>query len=276
LEASTSTGSDEALAEEAGAGSAAERWKGLLRDGQAALVIAALIAANYMLFRSVFGTNYFRWYLDNGTILGLILATAAVGLNLDAEDGLISSRPARYLMSWALIIANLWIQLAAVMVDPETLEQKRRERQEQQAAEERESVPARGGLSRVAYAVWVGFAMIVTLVFMGLGLTMLVIVGVIVAMAVWLLVVAPLQYFLYVVCGGPARTFKGTVWSDARLPKGSLAFVEHVPEAPVNESDAKGYDPDSGGRWQTVYSARPVTFTTSVGVVVLFILSRTI
>src|SRR5690349_10579636 len=56
---------------------------------QAAALLAVLIAANYVVFRKVFNTNYFRWYVDNGTILALVLATAAVGLNLDAEDGLI-------------------------------------------------------------------------------------------------------------------------------------------------------------------------------------------
>jgi len=89
---------------------------------QAAALLAVLIAANYVVFRKVFNTNYFRWYVDNGTILALVLATAAVGLNLDAEDGLISSRPYRYFLSWMQIVANLSLQLSAVMVGPPSWE----------------------------------------------------------------------------------------------------------------------------------------------------------
>ena len=134
-------------------------------------------------------------------------------------------------------------------------------------------------------------ALIVVVIFMGLGLTFLILVGVILAMIAWIVIVAPLQYFLYLVCGGPARTFKKAQWSDEDLPKGSLGFVERVPvariPAPSTASDAdvpaaEGATPrangaapaDSSHLWQTVYSARPVTFTTSVAALVLWILNQ--
>lgn len=236
---------------------------------QAVALLAVLIAANYVVFRKVFNTNYFRWYVHNGTILALVLATAAVGLNLDAEDGLISSRPYRYFLSWMQIVANLSLQLSAVLGAG--------------SAEQREAVPAGPRWRRTTRGV-LGFLAFLPLVF--LTRTGLILAGVLLAIIAWIAVVAPLQYFLYLFCGAPARTFKGTVWTDEALPKGSLGFVEHVPAtgeqtvptlgegSAESEAATEAAQKDQAGTphlWQTVYSARPVTFTTSVAAVALWI-----
>ena len=245
---------------------------------QAAALLAVLIAANYVVFRKVFNTNYFRWYVDNGTILALVLATAAVGLNLDAEDGLISSRPYRYFLSWMQIVANLSLQLSAVMVG--------RRQRGAGSAEQRGAAPAGPRWRRTASDVpgFLAFLLLVCLTRTGLILA-----GVLLAIIAWIAVVAPLQYFLYLFCGAPARTFKGTVWTDEALPKGSLGFVEHIPAtgehtvpAPgegsaESEAATEAVQKDQAGTphlWQTVYSARPVAFTTSVAAVALWIIGQ--
>jgi hypothetical protein len=147
---------------------------------QAAALLAVLIAANYVVFRKVFNTNYFRWYVDNGTILALVLATAAVGLNLDAEDGLISSRPYRYFLSWMQIVANLSLQLSTVMVGPRKLGAG--------SAEQPEAVPAGPRWRRTASDV-LGFLAFLLLIC--LTRTGLILVGVLLAIIAWIAVVAP-------------------------------------------------------------------------------------
>jgi hypothetical protein len=251
------------------------------KDLAAAGLIAALIAANYFVFRGAFRANYFRWYLENGTVLGLVLATAAVGLNLDAEDGLISSRPDHYLLSWMQLVANLFFQMSAILIGP----YRRKPRADASSGSHA------GRLRRTTRAMLDILALIVVIIAMGLGLTFLILAGVILGMIAWIVVVAPLQYFLYLICGGPARTFKNTQWSDEGLPKGSLGFVERVPvarnPAPPTASDTDSHATeratptasdaapvDGSHLWQTVYSARPVTFTTSVAALVLWILNQ--
>lgn len=268
----------------------------------AAALIAALTALNYLVFEHAFGVNYFRWYVENGTVLGLVLATAAVGLNLDAERDLISSRPYNYLLAWMQLVANLFVQTSAILAGP------RRRLAGAEAASSSEpstgaaaSAPTAptelrsGWLKAAALTLVELLALIVVSIFMGLGLTLLIIFAVIFAMLLWIVVVAPLQYFLYLVCGGPARTFKNAMWTDEGLPKGSLGFVERIPpESDSASSDADNAEPISSGSvttattdkageeepddsafvWQTVYSSRPVTFTTSVAALVLWIVKQ--
>ena len=267
----------------------------------AAALIAALIAVNYLVFEHAFGVNYFRWYVENGTVLGLVLATAAVGLNLDAERDLISSRPYNYLLAWMQLVANLFIQTSAILAGP------RRRLAGAEAASSSDpstgaaasaptapTEPRAGWLKAAALTFVELLALIIVSIFMGLGLTLLIIFGVIFAMLAWIVVVAPLQYFLYLVCGGPARTFKNAMWTDEGLPKGSLGFVERIPpESDSASSDADNAEPpargpvtpatdnageeepdDSAFVWQTVYSSRPVTFTTSVAALVLWIVKQ--
>ena len=168
-------------------------------------------------------------------MLGLVLATAAVGLNLDAErdpDLLpalqlppsLDAACRESVYSTSAILAGPRRRLAgaeaASSPDCST-----------GAAASAPTAPTKlraGWLKAAALTLVELLALIVVSIFMGLGLTLLIIFGVIFAMLLWIVVVAPLQYFLYLVCGGPARTFKNAMWTDEGLPKGSLGFVERI------------------------------------------------
>jgi hypothetical protein len=199
--------------------------------GSAAL--AALIGGSYVVFRVAFGVSYFRWYIENGAVLGLVLAAAAVGLNLDAEDGLISSRPDLYLASWMLIPANMLLQLSAVLSGPRTFDHT------PEAQSSSSATPDTGKLKAIVEIL----ALVVAVIFMGEAVTFLIILGLIVLLIVWIIVVAPLQFFVFLICGAPARSFRNTVWSDEGLPRGALGSSNAFQPPPSRRAQRPAKEP---------------------------------
>jgi hypothetical protein len=100
----------------------------------------------------------------------------------------------------------------------------------------------------------------------------------------WLLVIAPIQYPLYLFCGAPARMFGGSTFSPANLGHEMVSEPDPLQEA-VDETAHRQaphavphYDQEEdaekgaimNGLLPTAFATRPVTFTSSLASLVLF------
>jgi hypothetical protein len=130
--------------------------------------IAALIALNHWAFARWAGTGYVAWYVANGAQIGFL--SSLIGLawgSLDRNPALVSANPGEYVVA-ALYVVGLPMGALGNMI----------------GKSEDERGPAEG-TDRLLGAL-IGFAL-------ALGLL------------VWLVVIAPLQYVAFLVCGARAR-----------------------------------------------------------------------
>lgn len=247
-----------------------------------------MVLLNWFAFQAWLDTNYLRWYLDNGSVISLLfgLVTLAWG-DLNKLTGLISADPFDYVAESMRLVGFPFIALAAmfesrreVSWDPFTSDKALLAKKGQ--LEEIAANPALPKDQRQAAIKLLGrissvessepdeeasepkdeppkglpvidslFAALFALTF---GL----------ASIAWLVIVAPLQYFVYLLTGTPAReacASPGRVWfkREGNLDQvGDTLKSDAVPEGAV----------ESG------FSARPVTFTAAITAGVLFAVSK--
>jgi hypothetical protein len=190
------------------------------------LIIAALAAIDQWLFRRLFGQDHWRWYLDRGALVGAMTSLVAISWGeLGRNRGLIAAHPLDYLGSC--------LQVAAIPVYAFGTGQRRN----------RSASPPRNP-----------FDALLTLIFS------LVLVLLIVA---WIVAVVPLQYFVYLVAGAPARTLLASDWRPIASMNGrefrtrEIGADEAVPE----------------GWWEVGFRQRPLAIT-GVFSSLLFLLAK--
>ena len=83
------------------------REKGDVANGwlSAAMIVVAL-AADYVIFRFLLGSDYVSWYVANGGTLALVLTVFALAVNLDEELGLVSAHPGQYVGAWFAVFGE--------------------------------------------------------------------------------------------------------------------------------------------------------------------------
>jgi len=132
--------------------------------------IGVLIALNAWAFPRWLGTSYFEWYLANGALINLLTSLIALSWgDLNRHVGLIAARPLDYAGSALQLVGLPLVEIGTLL--------------EGKAADSRRRNP------------------------IDLLLTDAVLLLVVVALVGWLLVVAPMQYFVVLVCGAPGRVF---------------------------------------------------------------------
>jgi hypothetical protein len=129
------------------------------------LVLAAVVAADYGAFR-LFDLNFFHWYVSQGPLIALAVGGVAVAVELDQEPNLVSAHPAMYVGAWLRVPGETFLSFADMVRGVDA---------------DQNSRPLDGlvtGLIGIAFlALWIS----------------------------WLIVIAPLQYFVNLVAGAPAR-----------------------------------------------------------------------
>jgi len=135
---------------------------------QAFLIGVAILLLLYLfdewLFTRWMGIHYWRWYLKNGALIGLVssILLRIWGNGADKHLGLISTKPFDYFSSWIQFVSLPLFSLGTEL-----------------------SSQRRNGMDSVLTVLWC-----------------LVLVPVLLA---WLIVIVPLQFLVYFVCGAPAR-----------------------------------------------------------------------
>jgi hypothetical protein len=136
------------------------------------LVILALIALDHFIFTSFFETSYFEWYRKNGSLFSVVFAFVSLTWETNKNIGLISANPRHYAGAIQQLIGA---QINAFGAIGSATERKVRE-----------------GMGYVFYdnLVFLAFALLLILL-----------------NVLWLVSIAPLQYFLVLLFGGPARIY---------------------------------------------------------------------
>jgi hypothetical protein len=204
-------------------------------------ILAAAVVIDTLAFDALFGTDYVHWYVDHGDVATLVFVfvTLAWG-DVNKMTGLISAHPMQYLLASYALGALPSLALSALV-------ETRRGRGEAH------------GLARTERGVApIGLGLLDELV------TVLASVAFLAAFVAWLLVVAPLQYVVYLVAGAPAREALASAFRAwALVTDRGLAAGVSLKRRPMR--------PDA---IESGFSAQPVAFTAAVAAALLFALSK--
>jgi len=161
------------------------------------VIILALIGLNLWLFPILFNTSYLEWYLKNATLIGFVTGIIALAWGgLDRQAGLISSHPLDYLGACTQLVGIPVLVIGTHM----------------------RTNKAEGAKSSI-FDILLMIPILLVFVLM---------------MMAWLAVVVPVQYFMYLVCGAPARVFsKSDRRVIANLNRGQVKYKEVGPDEKV-------------------------------------------
>lgn len=140
------------------------------------ITIVSLIGLNFWLFRIIGGVNYFTWYLKNGAFVGIAISFLALTWEgLKRRKYLLSSHPGKYIVGCATLCAVFFNSVKTFLDGP------------------LQKIPTSDSEPRAELSSWddlIGNLMTL--------LMMVVTVG-------WVLVLAPLNYFITLITGSVAR-----------------------------------------------------------------------
>jgi hypothetical protein len=209
-------------------------------------ILVALVVVDEVAFQALFETDFVRWYLANGLLIGLIMTfvTLAWG-DLNKVTHLISAHPFEYAGAW-LSLGGLPPLTFAAMFRQGT----RRARMEARLERALAGAPAD---TDVPSGLWLDF-----------WFTAFFAVALVLAYFAFLLVVVPLQYFVFLVTGAPAR---------AACNSQTRVWYQMMPES-TTIAEAWKWAAKPDGATESGFSAKPVAFTAAVTTAVLFAVSR--
>jgi hypothetical protein len=180
-------------------------------------VIAALLLLDNYLFARWLGLTHWQWYLANGSLISVVVAIFSIAWgDVNKHTGLIAAHPLDYLGSQLQLVGLPLLSLGTQFrSDP--------------------AAPSRPSLLDVFLSIPV--ILLVLLFFL-----------------IYLLAVVPLQYFVFLACGAPARvTLESRRKLAARLEGGQVNTVEMM---------AGGSEPVNW--WNAGMNQKPVTITTLI------------
>jgi hypothetical protein len=180
-------------------------------------IIVGLIAINHVLFAWVFGASYLGWYIANGAQIGFL--SSLLGLvwgSIDRNPGLISANPRVYCAAVGHVAC---LPLNAL----------------------RTGLGVRGD-ARNAAALLDGVVTLIIVPLLAL------------ALLAWMVVIAPLQYVAFLVCGASARTAMRS--SKRAIARFEAGFLE-TRDIGRNEKIPEGW-------WDTSLGQKPFAFTSLV------------
>lgn len=189
------------------------------------LGLGVLAAISSVAVPDVIGETYFTWYLRNGSLIGFISSIVATSWgDINRNTGLISAHPLRYLASCLWLVGLTFYSIGTLL--------------------RRSDDP---GTVRSP---------------LNILLTIVLMIAVGVLLLLWLVVVVPIQYAVYLVCGAPARLAAESHWrpvaritSDMKLESKEMPLGEQVPE----------------GWWDAGLFSKPVAMTGLIASFVLYV-----
>jgi hypothetical protein len=204
----------------------------------ASLLLAGLLLGNVVVF-ALLGRNYLDWYIAHGTEIGLAFAFVAVVVDLDRYPELISDAPWEYAEGARTVVGLTTLTIGTAF--------------------ER---PTAGTASDSGPWSLLGRNLVGLLETLAGGL---IAIGIVLAAAAWLVVVAPIQYVVNLVCGEPARSARESRRAlDIRRRPGGLEVSDaYVDQAPSGQDTER-----------MSLALKPVAFTNTVAAGVLWFVER--
>jgi hypothetical protein len=203
-------------------------------------ILLALAAANHLAF-SALGSDYLGWFVDNGAVISIVVSLIFIAVTRDALPGLIAAEPWGFVQ--AVVDAALGNNLALLGVFASA----RPDRQ-------LEGTPASDMTSRWR---WIALDRLVAKIFT---------LSLFAAMAAWALVVAPLQYWVNLVCGAPARAAlasQETAWIERKPKPEGIGSIITYRTGPKDELPAEGAT-------ELSFATQPVTLTYAIAAAFLW------
>jgi hypothetical protein len=227
--------------------------------GVAALVLmAALILSLHLAVRYLFGANFLSLYLKYGYVVSLGFTFVTLLVNLDQDRDLISTHPFRY-ASACLRLMRGPLQAAGAdfkrdAADHHTTHQ-----------------PLTGPVDADVWGMVLQLAQTLMHVF-DLFISGFFSIVFIIVVSAWLLFAAPLQYFIFLICGAPARVIeKSMKRAHQALPSQPET---NIPDVPASEIAPAALASSSVAEEAVTASWKPVRITSALALMVLWSLSR--
>jgi hypothetical protein len=192
------------------------------------LTLISLIIVDYLIF-GLFHVSYFQWFFASGASVALIAALVAAIVDLDSHASLIAAHPWSFLVEVSNVLEDVSTLMAASTASP-------------RPDEELQDIQY---LGFVSYFRWAAFDRFVTKIFFYIFMLVFI---------VWAVVLAPMLYFIDLICGAPVRAFVAssmTVWVQ-RPDENTRSYTWQI-----GRKDAK----PSGSLREISFSTRPVTTT---------------
>lgn len=187
-------------------------------------LLVVVIFGNHVVFRQL-GDDYVRWYIRNGTLIGVITTMFTIVWDkLDRNVAMISAHPRMYVAGCLMLVALPLITLGHQI----------------------DRVGQR--LSAVSFGRMIGSDAALLMNAVVMLPVLLVLVGLLV---LWFLLIVPLQYFAFIVCGALPRT------------------LLHSPDRVIAQTEGFGFEtkvvPKDGpmpeGWWDASFTRKPVAMT---------------
>lgn len=213
------------------------------------VVLLTIAALNY-LWLGALGVDYLDSYLRDGFQVALLFTIVGYAISLDSRPGLIAAHPTLYVAEVFVLFTALLGSLSALFGSPRS-----------------DRALANAGLDFLGRRFRLGAVDLV------LGWLFTLIFGA--AMLAWAVLIAPLQYWVNLLCGAPARealASSKTLWLVENPPQ--TTFLR-APKDP-NEFQREELERERGGGKMTElgFAVHPVTFTSGIASAVLFGISQ--
>ena len=131
----------------------------------------------------LFDESYFRWYIENGALVNVVLGLAAIGVNLDDQPDCISADPDRYFTAWGVQFGKGLEEFSRGRErEPSGATSGLPARHPHVLNSRSLAVPGLDSVLTIAFIVFWGLALVVFAVF-----------------------ILPAQYIVFLVAGAPAR-----------------------------------------------------------------------
>ncbi len=215
------------------------------------LILAAIPAIN-ALWLAALGVDYFEWYLQSGFLVALLFGVVAVAIRLDSHPDLIAAQPIFYLAGVLDLFSELAAALRNLFAWPRS-----------------DRALAEAGLPGMAYRFRVRTFDLALNLFFGWSCAA--------AFVAWAVLVAPLQYWLNLVCGAPARealASSQTLWVVRGAKGTERLFASKNPDEFQRQRRELKEAHDRGEMTEIGFAEKPVSFTAAIAAAVLFGISQ--
>jgi len=205
-------------------------------------IIFSLVAFNLWMFTTWFKTTYLDWYLNNGALISLVIAMISLSAgDINKHTGLISPHPLTYVSSYLKLVGLTMFAMSGY----------------RKRTKEEKPIATSLDLSAFETLIYSIFKLLEVLIAGALEVVLIVLI------MLWLIVVGPLQYFVFLICGAPTRVnAENKAQSTHRLvvtPSGSVLEVEKDRKIPE-------------GWWESSLDSKPIAVTNLFASLFLFIL----
>lgn len=211
--------------------------------------IGAIVTIN-LLWLGAMGVDYVGLYLQDGFQVALLFGVVTVAINLDRYLGLIAAQPSVYVAAILSLISELSATLGNLFQRP---------RSDRELADDALTwLTLRSRLRTLDFAITELFVLVFAA-----------------AMLAWILLVAPLQYFVTLVCGAPSReavASSGTLWVLSSS-SGTEYLLGTTAPSDYEKSELKK-EGERGEMSQVSFAKNPVAFTQAITAAFLFGVSR--